>query len=147
MKEMLTQLMRNAVYYGIETPAERLSCGKDKVGLIGLSITLRNDTLYIKLGDDGHGLDFDSIRATAFAHGLLRSGRHYSESQLAKLIFEPTFSTAEATDLYAGRGIGLNLVRDRVIELHGSIKVRTALGKGTVFNLSIPVEAPPLKSV
>jgi two-component system chemotaxis sensor kinase CheA len=140
IKEVLTQLVRNSVYHGIEDPEERKKQGKDPEGQIKLSIKLNNGTIRIKLRDDGKGLDFERIRRKAEGLHLLHSKEEgKNKNYLSQVIFAPGFSTAETADAYAGRGIGLNLVKEKIRHLRGSIKLRTELGKGTSFNLFIPM--------
>jgi two-component system chemotaxis sensor kinase CheA len=141
IKEVLTQLVRNAVYHGLETPEERSTLGKKPEGLIRLFIKYGNNQIHIRLADDGRGLDFEKIRKKAENLRLLtRSEEAGDKNQLLRVIFSPGFSTVEETDVHAGRGIGLNLVRERVRELRGSIKLQSEPGKGTVFNIYIPLE-------
>jgi two-component system chemotaxis sensor kinase CheA len=140
IKEVLTQLVRNSVCHGIESPQEREKLGKNPEGQITLSIRLDNDTIRIKLGDDGRGLDFERIRKKAEGLRMLRSKEEgENKSYLSQVIFAPGFSTAETADVYAGRGIGLNLVKEKIRDLRGSIKLQTEPGKGTCFNLFIPM--------
>jgi two-component system chemotaxis sensor kinase CheA len=140
IKEVLTQLVRNSVYHGIESPEERQAKGKGR-GTITLSITRNEDAIHLKLSDDGAGLDFAKIRETAHSLKLLpASGNGNDTNQLLQVIFSPGFSTAGKTDVHAGRGIGLNLVRERIRELRGSIKLSSEPGKGTSFNIFIPCE-------
>ena len=141
IKEVLTQLVRNAVYHGIEAPEERQAQGKDSEGSIRLSIKYRDNKVSIKLADDGRGLDFDKIRAKAESLNMFKAGGpERDRNQLLQALFAPGFSTAESADVHAGRGIGLNLVKERIRDLHGSIKLQTEPGKGTVFNITIPLE-------
>jgi len=141
IKEILMQLVRNAVYHGIEYPEGRLSCGKTEEGKIKLSIEMQNEKIIISLTDDGRGLDFKAIRAKAVEMQLLAaSGEPEDKNALTQILFMPGFSTATGADMYAGRGIGLNLVRERIKEVKGSIKLQTEEGKGTLFRISIPVE-------
>jgi two-component system chemotaxis sensor kinase CheA len=140
IKEVLTQLVRNSVYHGIENPEERENRGKNPEGQIKLSIKFDNATIHIKLGDDGRGLDFERIRRKAEGLHMLRSkAEGEDKGYLSQVIFSPGFSTAETADVYAGRGIGLNLVKEKIRELRGSIKLHTEPGKGTCFNLFIPM--------
>jgi two-component system chemotaxis sensor kinase CheA len=142
MKEMLSQLVRNAVYHGIEEPEKRTDRKKDKTGLINLFITVENDSIHMVLKDDGQGLDLEKIAAQAEAQGLIRGPADRTDKQfLSNLIFHPGFSTSSTENMYAGRGIGLNLIRDRLKELHGSIKIRSVKGKGTTFDITIPLSA------
>jgi two-component system chemotaxis sensor kinase CheA len=141
IKEVLMQLVRNSVYHGIETPADRERDGKDGEGLVRLSIKRQDGQIHIKLSDDGKGLDFDKIREKALNQRLVKDQTEAKDTALlSNLIFNPGFSTAEQADLYAGRGIGLNLVRERIRDLRGSIKLSSKPGKGTVFNIFIPSE-------
>jgi two-component system chemotaxis sensor kinase CheA len=142
IKEVLTQLVRNSVCHGIESPGEREALGKSPEGQIHLSIKLENDVIHVKLGDDGGGLDFDRIRKKAEGLRMIHSKEEAkNKGYLSQVIFAPGFSTAEEADMYAGRGIGLNLVKEKVRDLHGSIKLQTESGKGTCFNLLIPMSA------
>jgi two-component system chemotaxis sensor kinase CheA len=141
IKEVLTQLVRNAVYHGLEDPEERTKLGKNAEGKVQLSIKYGGNEVHIKLSDDGKGLDFDKIRRKAEDLHLLQDILEAeNESQLSQVIFAPGFSTANTADMHAGRGIGLNLVQERVQDLHGSIKLQSEPGKGTVFNIYIPLE-------
>jgi two-component system chemotaxis sensor kinase CheA len=142
MKEVLTQLVRNAVYHGIEDPQTRIAAGKDETGLIHLSISVEQDRLHIKLTDDGWGLNFTQIRKRARELELVDQEEDLEDKKhLAQLIFSPGFSTADDAGIHAGRGVGLSLVRERLHEIGGSIKLNTEEGKGTVFNIFIPLEA------
>jgi two-component system chemotaxis sensor kinase CheA len=141
IKEVLTQLVRNSVTHGIESPEEREKAGKKNEGCIKLFIKVENGLIHIALSDNGRGLDFDKIRQKALSLKLIPAEAKIERGDLIKLIFSPGFSTAGQADMHAGRGIGLNLVRDRIRELDGSIKVQTEPGKGTVFNLYIPMGA------
>jgi two-component system chemotaxis sensor kinase CheA len=142
IKEVLTQLVRNSVYHGIEKPEERIQKGKSSQGAIALSITRSKDKINLKLSDDGRGLDFARIREKALEMNLLPAEENGdNKNQLLQVIFSPGFSTAGSADVHAGRGIGLNLVRERIRDLHGSIKLSSEPGRGTVFTISIPFEA------
>ncbi|HCC36506.1 MAG TPA: hypothetical protein DEQ14_02215 [Treponema sp.] len=141
MKEVLVQLIRNSVVHGIETPEERLAKGKDETGTIRLSIKTMADTIQIKLSDDGKGLDFNKIREKALEKNLIQDADKENRNALLQAIFSPGFSTATNEGMHGGRGIGLNLVRDRVRSAKGSIEVQTELGKGTVFNITLPLSS------
>ncbi|MDR1105486.1 MAG: hypothetical protein LBL44_03935 [Treponema sp.] len=141
IKEVLTQLVRNSVYHGIEPPGERSSRGKNAEGSIRLSIKYKDNKIHIKLGDDGGGLDFEKIRKKAQSLNMVKDAdESLGKNRLLQMIFAPGFSTADEADLHAGRGIGLNLVKERIGDLRGSIKLQTEQGKGTVFNIFIPLE-------
>ena len=142
IKEILTQLIRNAVYHGIESPGKR-NPAKPPEGEIRLSVRYMNDQIIIKLSDNGAGLDFDRIKKSAIESKLpLDPEKANSKDYLLKTIFLPGFSTVNEADYHAGRGIGLSLVMERVKDLQGNITVSTAKGKGTTFTIYIPLEMP-----
>ena len=143
IKEVLTQLVRNAVYHGIELPEERKSQGKEAEGEIRLSIRYIDNSIVIKLSDNGQGLDFDRIRQTAEAFNLFSNPEEADDRNfLQQIIFSPGFSTLETADLYAGRGMGLSLVKERLQQIQGDIEISTVPGEGTTFTISIPLVIP-----
>ncbi|MCL2441047.1 MAG: ATP-binding protein [Treponema sp.] len=142
MKDILMQLIRNSAVHGIETPEERKAKGKNEKGTIKLSIKMAdgNKNVHIKLVDDGAGLNYKRIGEKALSKGLIKEEEINNNDVLLKAIFAPGFSTAEVEGVHAGRGIGLNLVRDRLKEANGSIKLRSETDKGIVFFISVPVQ-------
>jgi len=139
MKEVLMQLIRNSVVHGIETSEERRAKGKKETGLIRLSIKVEDKTIHVKLMDDGRGLDFDKISKKALSLKMIKPEEANNKGVLLNAIFSPGFSTADNEGVHAGRGIGLNLVRDRVRDAKGTIKLQTEKDKGTVFNVFFPL--------
>jgi two-component system chemotaxis sensor kinase CheA len=141
MKEILMQLIRNSALHGIESPADRKAKGKNPIGIIKLSIKMTEDhkNIHIKLIDDGRGLDYKKIAQRALANKLIKPEDAKNPDVLMKVIFMPGFSTADTETVHGGRGIGLNLVRDRIKEVKGSIKVKSEANKGTLFFISLPV--------
>jgi two-component system chemotaxis sensor kinase CheA len=143
IKEVLTQLIRNAVSHGIETPEERQALGKKETGVIRLSVKVANHKIHVRLTDDGRGLNFKKILQTAKdRHFLKENETAVTKNQLLQILFSPGFSTAESTSVHAGRGIGLNLVLSRIQNINGTIKVASEEGKGTTFHIYLPLEIP-----
>jgi two-component system chemotaxis sensor kinase CheA len=142
MKEILLQLVRNSVVHGLELPKDRLKKGKSEFGVIKLSIKVTEDKKFIhmKLSDDGKGLDYKKIAQRALANKMIKKEDAENKDLLMKVIFSPGFSTAATEGIHGGRGIGLNLVRDRVKEINGTIKLRSETDKGTLFFITIPVK-------
>jgi len=142
MKEILMQFIRNSAVHGIESPEERKAKGKNETGIIKLSIKMTEDhkNIQIKLNDDGRGLDYPKIAKKALSSNLIKKEDANNTDVLMKVIFAPGFSTADTEGVHAGRGIGLNLVRDRIKEVGGSIKLRSETGKGMLFFVSLPVQ-------
>ncbi|MDR2448319.1 MAG: hypothetical protein LBD58_13685, partial [Treponema sp.] len=140
MKEMLMQLVRNSVVHGVEAPEERAAKGKDETGVICLSIKTEKDMIHIRLRDDGGGMNYDKIRQKALESGFIKSeAEGQDKNKLLHFIFSPGFSTAETETVHGGRGIGLNIVRDKVKELGGTLKIQSEKDKGTAFHLYIPL--------
>jgi two-component system chemotaxis sensor kinase CheA len=139
MKEILMQLIRNSAAHGIEPPGERLAKGKKETGIVKLTIKMANNVINIVLMDDGAGLNYKKISEKAVRSKIIKKEDANNKDMLLKAIFAPGFSTADNEGMHAGRGIGLNLVRDRIKEVHGAIKVRSEPNKGTAFIIAIPV--------
>jgi two-component system chemotaxis sensor kinase CheA len=141
LKDPLTHLLRNCVDHGLEPPASRAAAGKPRSGTIWLSARQQHDTLIIEVGDDGDGIDAGRVRAAAVREGLLGAGAaaELPDGETIPLIFRAGLSTSPAVTDLSGRGIGLDVVRDAVERLHGSIDVQSTLGEGTVFVLSLPL--------
>jgi two-component system chemotaxis sensor kinase CheA len=141
IKEVLTQLVRNAVYHGIERPDERTPLGKEPEGEIRLSIKYKDNQIVMKLADNGGGIDFSRIKQKAEENNMVHNEEEANDKNyLLKTLFVPGFSTLGQADYHAGRGMGLSLVKDRVKDLNGNITVTTAKGKGTTFTITIPLE-------
>ncbi len=137
----LIHLVRNAVYHGIELPADRRVKGKPSVGTVYLHAAHRGNSVIIEVEDDGAGLDLTKIRAKAVKLGLLRPEQApvISDAEALKYIFAPGFSTADKIGDQAGRGVGLDVVK-RVIEgMNGHINVESVPGVGTKFTLDLPL--------
>jgi len=132
-------LLRNCVTHGIETPEARQATGKDAAGQITVVLTQEGNEVGVEFRDDGAGLNLRRIRERGVAMGLLQPQAEPSEAELASLIFTPGFSTAETVTELAGRGIGMDVVRNEVNAMGGRIETATAAGKGTSFKLVLPL--------
>jgi two-component system chemotaxis sensor kinase CheA len=138
---VLVAVFRNAVVHGIEKPEVRTEMGKDSFGHIACHIELLGDDVKIVINDDGKGINLDFVEKKAIQYGLTTIERLKGQSRAERLniIFESGMSQLEDVDILAGRGVGLYLVREVVNSMHGSILVTSDLGKGTLFELIIPV--------
>ena len=141
IRDPLTHLIRNAIDHGIEAPAARLAAGKREIGMLAIAARQSGNTIAIVIRDDGRGLDEDRIAAKALATGLVTPAERaaMSRDKLVYLIFEPGFSTAETVSNVSGRGVGLDVVRQNLEKVGGSIKVASIPGEGTQFTLQIPL--------
>jgi ligand-binding sensor domain-containing protein/putative methionine-R-sulfoxide reductase with GAF domain/HPt (histidine-containing phosphotransfer) domain-containing protein len=142
MKEMLVQLIRNAVYHGIEKTPERIKMNKNPHGILHLKTTRQNGKLQLHLRDDGRGLQLDLLRRKAkeLQRWDVAEIDHWSDKQLADLIFVPGISTADKTDLIAGRGLGMELVKERIERINGQIYLKSAENQYCEFVIEIPLE-------
>lgn len=140
MREILVQLVRNSMYHGIETPEERTGAGKSAAGQISVSATENDGTLDIRYRDDGRGLDGAAILRKAVERGIITEDQSsgMSERDAYPLIFRENFSTADGTDLTAGRGVGMALVKNLVAEAGGRITLRSRGGEYLEFDISVP---------
>jgi len=130
--------MRNAVNHALETPDVRVQKGKSPAGQIKLSAGYDGNQVVITVRDDGVGLDPEHLRNAAISRGLIRPNQILSEGDLIDLIFRPGFSTAEVLSEESGRGVGLDVVRDSVSRLRGTLEVESTPGQGTAFTMKFP---------
>jgi len=140
VKEILIQLIRNSLAHGIEDPETRKKLGKPPQGLIQLGCEKREGKIHITCRDNGQGLDPQTIKQKAqnleAFQGLPLDS--FNDLQLISLIFKPGFSTTSSVNLASGRGIGLSLIKQRLEDYSGELKVRTTKGKFTEFEIILP---------
>ncbi len=141
IKDPLIHLLRNSVDHGLETPAERKRANKPSEGKIILSASQQGNRIVIIVQDDGRGLDLEAIKASAIRKGLLRMGEadKLSRSEVAGLIFNSGLSTSNIITDISGRGVGMDVVRQNVEELHGTLEVDFEVGTGTTFTMTLPL--------
>jgi chemotaxis protein histidine kinase CheA/ActR/RegA family two-component response regulator len=135
----LLHMVRNAIYHGIEPASSREAKGKSPTGQITLNAHYEGNQLVISVHDDGNGINAENVRATAVARGMIDSYTQLDSRELINLIFQPGFSTSESVTEEAGRGIGLDVVRDMAARLRGTVEVDSAPGEGSTFILRIPI--------
>ncbi len=137
----LTHIIRNAADHGLETIAERLALGKPEIGLIRISATYDAGQITIEIKDDGRGLDLEGIKAKAIARGLATqdSLSRMSDADIFQFILLPGFSTAAAVTRVSGRGVGMDVVRENIHSIGGTVSLNSKAGKGTTVTLRIPL--------
>jgi two-component system chemotaxis sensor kinase CheA len=139
LNDPLVHLIRNSMDHGIETPEERRAAGKPAVGVIHLSARHSGANVLIRVCDDGHGLDAERVLARAIEQGLVASGARLTEAEIFSLIMAPGFSTARAVTEVSGRGVGMDVVRQGIEALRGSIEIASQAGAGTTITLRLPL--------
>ena len=139
LSDPMIHLIRNAVDHALESPSDRLAKGKNQVGRITLWAGHEGDRVAIRVEDDGRGLDRDKIVRKGIALGMVPTGTPADDPRVVSLIFEPGFSTRDSVSELSGRGVGLDVVRDAVRALRGSVAVESSSGKGTAFIFRLPL--------
>ena len=141
IKDPLTHMVRNSADHGLETPAERRAVGKPESGRIRLSAYHEGGQIIIQIADDGRGLDTARIKAKAVAQGLVSEVdvEKLPEAQIHKFIFTPGFSTAAKITSVSGRGVGMDVVRNNIDQIGGTIDVKSVAGVGLSFTIKIPL--------
>ena len=134
----LMHMIRNCVSHGIEKGDERIRRGKRKEGLISLSARREGINIMIEIRDDGAGIDTKKVFDAAVNQGLIKPEEKLSREEILALIFLPGFSTAGATDMTSGRGVGMNAVRSQISNINGMLEISTEVGKGTAFLIRVP---------
>jgi chemotaxis protein histidine kinase CheA len=141
VKDIAVQAVRNAVVHGIEAPGFRERSGKPAVGSVKVGFRSEGPNGYrLVVEDDGAGVSLRKIREAAVKRGILTSedAARLESKQLLALLFRSGFSTEEAEDEDAGRGIGMNVIAELVRELNGRIGVSTGEGRYTRFTIVLP---------
>jgi two-component system chemotaxis sensor kinase CheA len=141
IKDPLTHMVRNSADHGLETPEQRRAAGKSENGRIRLSAYHEGGHIIIQIADDGRGLDTARIKAKAIAQGLVADADadKLSEAQIHKFIFAPGISTAAKVTSVSGRGVGMDVVRNNIDQIGGTIDVKSVAGVGLSFTVKIPL--------
>ncbi len=143
----LEHLLRNALTHGIEAAARRAAAGKPEAGEIVLDVRQEGNEIVLSLADDGAGLDLEKIRDKALQRGLIDAAEQISEQRLAELIFVPGFSTVDEVTEIAGRGVGMDVVKDEVGGLGGRIELESAPQRGSRFTIRLPLTTAVTQAV
>ncbi|WP_420549812.1 chemotaxis protein CheA [Curvivirga sp.] len=139
LADPLTHMIRNSLDHGIETEDERLDVGKTPRATVHLSAEHRGGRIQIDIADDGRGINRERVLGKAIEKGLVPENHQLSPEEVDELIFMPGFSTAEEVTDVSGRGVGMDVVRRNISNLGGRISVSSVPGKGTKFNMSLPL--------
>jgi two-component system chemotaxis sensor kinase CheA len=133
-------LIRNAVDHGIEPPHERALLGKPVHGTITISVLQLGHAVSVQVADDGRGIDPNKVSARAVEKGLINAeeAAHLSPTEALNLITTPGFSTASEVTSVSGRGVGMDIVRDAVLNLGGRLEITSEVGAGTTFSIVVP---------
>lgn len=134
LRDVLIQIVRNSVAHGVEAPDARVRAGKPARGRVVIDAQIVGDAVRVTVADDGRGLDIDAIAAQGERRGI----RVASLADAERAIFLPGLSTAGAITELAGRGVGLDVAKQRIEAMHGSITVASERGQHTTFTIELP---------
>ncbi|YCI78608.1 chemotaxis protein CheA [Bacillus sp. R1-10] len=137
----LVHLIRNAMDHGIETPEERLARGKNEEGEILLKAYHSGNHVFIEIEDDGAGINKDRVLNKALSNGILtkETAATLTDKQIYELIFASGFSTAETISDVSGRGVGLDVVKNTIESLGGSVAIDSKENEGSIFLIQLPL--------
>jgi two-component system chemotaxis sensor kinase CheA len=143
----LVHLIRNSIDHGIESAKDRFKYGKSPEGLLVISAYHRGNAIVIEITDDGKGIDYEKIKDVAIKKGIVGEKDILSEQECLDLIFQPGFSSTDKVTEVSGRGVGLDVVKTTVEKMKGSISVWSEKGKGTTFQLILPITLAIIQSL
>lgn len=135
----LMHMLRNAIDHGVETPPERQTAGKAEAGHVTVRACQAGGNVVVELTDDGRGLNRARILRKGEQLGLVPAGKQLTDAEVYALIFAPGFSTAEQVTDLSGRGVGLDVVKQSIDALRGSIDVTSTPGQGSTFTIRVPL--------
>ncbi|MEO8111974.1 MAG: chemotaxis protein CheA [Ginsengibacter sp.] len=139
LSDPLMHLLRNSIDHGIEDPAVRLACGKPSHGKILFKAYCAGTNVYIEIEDDGKGIDPEKVKRKAIAKGIISQEDNLTDKEILNLIFLPGFSTAEQVSGISGRGVGMDVVKRKISEIRGQIKINSEVNKGTRIIIKLPI--------
>lgn len=141
LHDPLIHLVNNAITHGIETADVRTAAGKSAVGRIMIRVFHQGNQTIIAVSDDGSGIDVNRVKDKAIQKGIITAEEAdtMSNPEIYDLLFLPNFSTKDVADEFAGRGVGMDVVRTSLTDIRGAITTDSTLGKGTTFTIRLPL--------
>ncbi|OIP67876.1 MAG: hypothetical protein AUK43_18275 [Oscillatoriales cyanobacterium CG2_30_40_61] len=141
LHDPLIHLVNNAITHGIETADVRTAAGKSAVGRIMIRVFHQGNQTIIAVSDDGGGIDVNRVKDKAIQKGIITAeeAETMSNPEIYDLLFLPNFSTKDVADEFAGRGVGMDVVRTSLTDIRGAITTDSTLGKGTSFTIRLPL--------
>ncbi len=137
----LVHIVRNSLDHGFEMPDARVAAGKSPAGTLRIVARQEADRVIIEISDDGKGIDAQAVKLKAYQKGLIDEATmdRLSDQEAVNLVFIPGFSTSEVVSDLSGRGVGMDVVRTAIEQVHGSIVLESTKGQGTRIRLSLPL--------
>jgi two-component system chemotaxis sensor kinase CheA len=147
LNDPLVHIIRNSIDHGIESPEVRLAAGKPRQGTVHLTAEHSGDSVILTIRDDGAGLDKNAIRAKAIEKKIISETAELSDRELFALIFAPGFSTAKKITGVSGRGVGMDVVKQSIEALRGTIDLTSQKGEGTSIVIKLPLTLAIIESL
>ncbi|KZS43728.1 chemotaxis protein CheA [Paenibacillus glucanolyticus] len=137
----LVHLLRNSADHGVEPVADRIAAGKPETGTVHLRAFHSGNNVFIEIEDDGRGIYRENILKNALKKGVVTEAEaaSMSDDEVNQLLFAPGFSTAEKISDVSGRGVGLDVVKSKIVALGGNVTIYSTPGKGTNFSVQLPL--------
>lgn len=141
LADPLVHLVRNSVDHGIELPEVRKKNGKDETGTVTLSAKQEGDHISLLIEDDGAGMDPNKLKELAISKGVLDedAASRLSDKDCYNLIFAAGFSTKEVISDVSGRGVGMDVVKNSITQLNGTVEIDSQMGKGSKLTIKVPL--------
>ena len=141
LADPMVHMIRNALDHGIELPGEREAVGKHPEGTLVVRAFYEGNNVVIQVQEDGKGIDPEKIRKVAVKKGIISdvAAAALSDAEAIRLIMAPGFSTAEQITDVSGRGVGMDVVNNKILNLQGSVDITSELGMGTCFSIYMPL--------
>ena len=141
LSDPMVHLIRNALDHGIEPPEDREAAGKDRTGTLAIRAFYEGNNVVVQIAEDGKGIDPEKIKQIAIKKGVITEAAAESmdDQDAVRLILAPGFSTAEQVSDVSGRGVGMDVVNEKITHLQGSIDIKSTAGKGTTISIYLPL--------
>lgn len=141
LADPLVHLVRNSVDHGIEMPEDRKAAGKPTMGTVKLAASQEGDHILLSIVDDGKGMDPEKLKEIAIGRGVLDAdaAARMSDEDAFSLIFAPGFSTKTEISEVSGRGVGMDVVKTKINQLNGSVRINSQMGVGTTLEIKVPL--------
>ena len=149
LAEPLAHLVRNAVDHGVETPADREAAGKPRCGAVQLNAYHQGNQMVIEVSDDGRGINRQKLVERAIERGIVSASEasKLTDSEAARLIFEPGLSTADEVTEISGRGVGMDVVATVLERFKGTVEIESTPSLGTKFRLLVPLTLASIQAL
>ena len=139
LSDPIMHLLRNSIDHGIEDPEVRVKSGKPRQGKILLKAYCAGTNVFVEIQDDGKGIDPDKIRKKAIENSIIGNEDILNDKEIMNLIFLPGFSTAEQVSEVSGRGVGMDVVKRKITNIRGQIKINSQINAGTTITIKLPI--------